>query len=164
MKFVFKLLLFTILSSFLIFGGEGKALSMEKRSTKKWTGYVANGLTCGIHGRDMTGFTIGFPLEDDANSYRVHIKGRGWLPPVIYSDTSDFDNGYAGTKAGDPIDGIAIYGTKRYRVHTKGGRWLPWVTGYNINDSRNGYAGNLGSTIDLIQVEGSRVYACAYNI
>jgi len=159
MKLVFKLLLLTLFSSFLVFGGEGKAVDLERRSTKIWTEYVYLGQTNGIRGRAMTGFTI-----SGLNDYRVHVIGRGWLPAVKYSDVNNDEEGYAGTYAGDPIDAIAISGGEQYRVHLKDGDWLPWVDGYNINDSRNGYAGILGSEIDLIQCEGARLYATAFNV
>jgi len=167
MIFDFKLLLFTLLSSFLVFGGEGKELNLEKRSTKIWLEDVYDGTTCGKPGKAMTGFAINYGTEGDINRYRVHIKGGGWLPVALFLDLDDFKYGYGGTKRGDPIDGIAIYGVKpalvKYRVHLKGYGWLPWVNGYDINEPKNGYAGILGYTIDLIQVKGRRLYTCAYN-
>ena len=158
MRFILKILLLTILSSFLIFGGEGKAIDLEKRSTKIWNNYVYKAQTCGIAGRAVTGFTI-----SGGNYYRVHVKGRCWLPAVKYSDPNDHDNGYAGTYAGDPIDAIAISGGDQYRVHIKGGNWLSWVSGYNINNSNTGYAGIIGKEIDQVQVKGYRLYATSFN-
>ena len=62
------------------------------------------------------------------------------------------------------IQFIAVGGGEQYRVHLKGSDWLPWVDRYNINDSKNGYAVFLGREIDLIQCEGARLYATAYNV
>ena len=41
-------------------------------------------------------------------NYRVHLLNRNtWFPALNGNNINDYDNGYAGNKNGDAIDGVA---------------------------------------------------------
>lgn len=96
--------------------------------------------------------------------YRVHVKGKDWLPWVTGYNWSDCENGYAGI--GEPIDGVqiyydtpanyaAVYGYQQaqYRVSTLEGReYYDWQYDADTHNNQDGYAGKLGVAIDKFQL------------
>ena len=51
---------------------------------------------------------IKISVSSGSVSYRVHLKGKGWLDKVTGANWNDFNNGYAGDDR-TPIDGLQIY-------------------------------------------------------
>lgn len=96
--------------------------------------------------------------------YRVHVKGKDWLPWVTGYNWNDHENGYAGI--GEPIDGVqiyydtpadyaAVYGYQQaqYRVSTLEGReYYDWQYDTDTHNHQDGYAGKLGVAIDKFQL------------
>lgn len=122
---------------------------------KGYNNVDANGYA-GVQGKSMTALAA----ESNVGTlkYRVHIKGKNWLPWVSAYDIKDSNNGYAGIK-GKEIDAVQMtledtddY-VVRYRVSPKESKtWYSWCT--NTKDaSGDGYAGVFGRAIDCIQME-----------
>lgn len=94
---------------------------------------------------------VAIRLSSGSVSYRVHVKGKGWLPWVSGCNWNDANNGYAGIT--QPIDAVQIKtgsdvpANIQYRVSPIGGSYLPWVS----EDSD--YAGIIGKTIDKLQIK-----------
>lgn len=96
--------------------------------------------------------------------YRVHVKGKNWLPWVDGYNWNDHNNGYAGI--GQPIDGVQIYyetptdyaakygwQKAQYRVSTLEGReYYDWQYDDETHNGQDGYAGKLGVAIDKFQL------------
>ena len=104
----------------------------------------------GVNGTNMQGLVAKSSVG--TLEYRVHIRGKDWLPWVNKYDTSDWNNGIAGYK-GATIDGVqmrlkgASGYTVKYRVSVFGTTgYYDWVVG----DSD--YAGSYGRAIDCIQI------------
>ena len=60
----------------------------------------------GLPGRTITGIAI--KVNKGTVKYRVHVKGKGWLPYVTGCNWSDANNGYAGYP-GAVIDAVEVY-------------------------------------------------------
>ncbi len=60
----------------------------------------------GLPGRTIAGIAI--KVNKGTVKYRVHVKGKGWLPYVTECNWSDANNGYAGYP-GAVIDAVEVY-------------------------------------------------------
>ena len=60
----------------------------------------------GLPGRTIAGIAI--KVNKGTVKYRVHVKGKGWLPYVTGCNWSDANNGYAGYP-GAVIDAVEVY-------------------------------------------------------
>jgi len=156
MKF-YGLIFYFVLALLAVKSEAGKVWFKEVSGYNRFnsdTGYA------GMYNTPVTGLRVNVGRNC---YYRVHLLNRKiWLPAVNGNDEADDNNGYAGTAAGDVIDGVAISCGIEYAVHTVGGGWLSPVSGYDINDDNYGYAGILGRAIDAVMIKG-KTYATSYN-
>jgi hypothetical protein len=123
---------------------------IKNYNTKDTNGYA------GIQGKNMTSFAARSNIG--ILNYRVHVKGKNWLPWVRDYNLKDSDHGYAGIK-GKEIDAVqmTLEGTNdyavRYRVSPKNSKtWYGWYTNLEGSDN-DGYAGVMGQPIDCVQIE-----------
>ena len=86
--------------------------------------------------------------------YRVHIKGRGWLPYVSGYNINERDNGYAGDNS--VIDAVEVYyytpsgeSYKRAKYRVNG---YPWQYDNEKGKGMDGYAGALGVAVTKFQI------------
>ena len=121
----------------------------------KWLPEVKN-LTdyAGIEQKGITGIAI--RLADNSGiKYRVHLKGKGWLPYVTGCNINDYNNGFAGDGK-TFIDAIEIVGTKhniKYRVSVLGTKnYYSYQVQNKKGSGMDGYAGSFGSVIDKVQI------------
>ena len=128
------------------------------RTGGKWLPAVKNLADyAGISGKPVTDVAV--KASAGTVKYRVHVKGKGWLPYVTGYNTADSANGYAGN--GQTIDAIEIRYTPakgakkrkaKYRVSPgKGGYW-PWQTNADKSGGMDGYAGAFGVAFDRLQI------------
>ncbi len=108
----------------------------------------------GIQGRSLTALMA--KPDKGTLRYRVHLKGKQWLPWV------ENDNDWAGVR-GKEIDGVQMELTGaegyqvQYRVSPKTNKgWYGWCTGLS-DKTGDGYAGVFGRPIDAIQIKIVRV-------
>lgn len=89
-------------------------------------------------------------------TYRVHEKGKKWLPWVNGYDWNDHENGYAGDKG--YIDAIQIKWTRgtlkaHYRAMGEDGKFYDWQKNISTKDGQDGYAGVLGKRIKKVEIK-----------
>jgi GH25 family lysozyme M1 (1,4-beta-N-acetylmuramidase) len=130
----------------------------------KWLPEVKNTTDyAGIQNVPIKG--IKMRVTNGSIKYRVHLKGRGWLPYVTGCDANDKHNGFAGTLTNDidaieayystPSDYTLHYGYKSviYQVSTL--KTDGYYTKQIDNSKKNGmdgYAGWLGKSIDCVKM------------
>lgn len=111
----------------------------------------------GIIGQAITDVAI--KVSEGTVKYRVHIKGKGWLPYVTGYNTGDSANGYAGN--GQAIDAVEVYyftpkgktiRKAKYRVSPVKGNYWPWQYDNEKTNGQDGYAGAFGKTMDRLQM------------
>ena len=129
------------------------------RADGKWYPEVKN-LTdyAGLTGKAITDVAI--RVTRGSVRYRVHVKGKGWLPYVTGYNLKDAVNGYAGN--GQVIDAIEVYyytpdGIKpvkkaKYRVAPCGRGYYPWQYDNETKKGQDGYAGLFGQVFDRLQI------------
>ena len=83
-------------------------------------------------------------------------KSETWFGEVDGHDTSDGNNGYAGSK-GKAITAFYLNGGRRYRVHYKGDDKYSWTGEYCCS----GVVG-IGRSIDAISISGGHKYRVRY--
>lgn len=106
---------------------------------------------------------VAISVDTGTVKYRVHIKEKDWLPYVTGFNTSDHNNGYAGS--GEVIDAVEIYyqtpvnyaarfgyQKAQYRVSPVNGDYWPWQYDNETINGQDGYAGCLGQPIDRLQL------------
>ena len=113
-------------------------------------------------GRTIAGIAI--KVNKGTVKYRVHVKGKGWLPYVTGCNWSDANNGYAGYPGAvidavevyydTPADIVAKYGYQKaqYRVAPIGGGYYPWQFDNEVGKGQDGYAGCFGVAFDKFQL------------
>ena len=116
----------------------------------------------GLPGRTIAGIAI--KVNKGTVKYRVHVKGKGWLPYVTGCNWSDANNGYAGYPGAvidavevyydTPADIVAKYGYQKaqYRVAPIGGGYYPWQFDNEVGNGQDGYAGCFGIALDKFQL------------
>lgn len=116
----------------------------------------------GLPGRTIAGIAI--RVNKGSVKYRVHVKGKGWLPYVTGCNWSDVNNGYAGYPGAvidavevyydTPADIAAKYGYQKaqYRVAPIGGGYYPWQFDNETGGGQDGYAGCFGIAFDKFQL------------
>ena len=116
----------------------------------------------GLPGRTIAGIAI--KVNKGTVKYRVHVKGKGWLPYVTGCNWSDANNGYAGYPGAvidavevyydTPADIVAKYGYQKaqYRVAPIGGGYYPWQFDNEVGKGQDGYAGCFGVAFDKFQL------------
>ena len=116
----------------------------------------------GLPGRTIAGIAI--KVNKGTVKYRVHVKGKGWLPYVTGCNWSDANNGYAGYPGAvidavevyydTPADIVAKYGYQKaqYRVAPIGGGYYPWQFDNEVGNGQDGYAGCFGIAFDKFQL------------
>lgn len=88
--------------------------------------------------------------------YRVHEKGKKWLPWVTGYSWKDHENGYAGdTKEIDAVQVVWTYGKKKakYRVAPKSGVYYEYQINTEKTNGQDGYAGVYGKPITKFQIK-----------
>lgn len=101
---------------------------------------------------------IGLAIRVDKGSikYRVHIKGKGWLPFVTGYDINDFNNGFAGdgVNAIDCVEcyyytpnNIRPYKKAKYKVNN-----YPYQYDNEKTNGQDGYAGVYGVSATKFQI------------
>lgn len=113
-------------------------------------------------GRTIAGIAI--KVNKGTVKYRVHVKGKGWLPYVTGCNWSDANNGYAGYPGAvidavevyydTPADIVAKYGYQKaqYRVAPIGGGYYPWQFDNETGNGQDGHAGCFGIAFDKFQL------------
>lgn len=115
----------------------------------------------------LPGYTIaGIAIRVNKGSvkYRVHVKGKEWMPYVTGCNWNDVVNGYAGYP-GAVIDAVEVYyitpddivvahgyQKAQYRVAPIGGAYWPWQYDNETGNGQDGYAGAFGTAIDRFQL------------
>lgn len=115
----------------------------------------------GIIGRSIVGLII--KCSKGYCKYRVHLKGKRWLP-YVYSKNADWNdavNGWAGDGK-TPIDAIEVYyytpddvrpyKRAKYRVSALGRNYYSWQYDNETGSGQDGYAGAFGRAIDRFQL------------
>lgn len=115
----------------------------------------------GVRGVPITDVAI--KVNKGSVKYRVHIKGKSWLPYVTGYNWNDHNNGYAGN--GQVIDAIEIYYSTpsdiankygyqkaQYRVSPVNGEYYSWQYDNETGNGQDGYAGCFGVAIDRFQL------------
>lgn len=135
-------------------------VTYKVRTGRNWLPEVNNlNDYAGVIGYAITDVAI--KVDKGSVKYRVHNKGGSWLPWVTGYNTSDCDNGYAGS--GREIDMIQIiYYTDRsknnkyyyatYRVSPIGKTYYDWQHDDIVGNGQDGYAGAAGVGIDRLQI------------
>ena len=128
------------------------------RAGGKWLPEVKNLADfAGIIGQAITDVAV--KVSSGAVKYRVHVKGKGWLPYVTGYNTADYNNGYAGN--GQAIDAVEIRYTPakgvksrkaKYRISPVKGNYWPWQYDNEKTNGQDGYAGAFGKTMDRLQI------------
>lgn len=108
----------------------------------------------GYENSPITGLAI--KVDKGSIRYRVHLKGKGWLPFVTGYDINDFNNGFAGdgVNAIDCVecyyytpDNIRPFKKAKYKVNT-----YPYQYDNEKNKGQDGYAGVYGVTATKFQI------------
>lgn len=112
----------------------------------------------GIVGKEITDVAI--ETSVGTVKYRVHVKGRNWLPYVTGYNINDHVNGYAGN--GKPIDAIEVYYSTpstirpykkaKYRISPIRANYYSWQYDDETTNGQDGYAGLFGKTMDRLQI------------
>lgn len=116
----------------------------------------------GLVGRTIAGIAI--KVNKGSVKYRVHVKGKGWLPYVTGCDWNDIVNGWAGYN-GAVIDAVEVYyytpddivrkygyQKAQYRVSPLNGNYWPWQYDNETGGGQDGFAGVIGKAIDRFQL------------
>lgn len=116
----------------------------------------------GLVGRTIAGIAI--KVNKGSVKYRVHVKGKGWLPYVTGCDWNDIVNGWAGYN-GAVIDAVEVYyytpddivqkygyQKAQYRVAPLNGNYYPWQYDNETDGGQDGFAGVLGKPFDRFQL------------
>ena len=102
----------------------------------------------------ITGLAI--KVDKGSIKYRVHIKGRGWLPYVTGYDINDFNNGFAGdgVNAIDCVEcyyytpnNIRPYKKAKYKINN-----YPYQYDNEKINGQDGYAGVYGVSATKFQI------------
>ena len=108
----------------------------------------------GYENSPITGLAI--KVDKGSIRYRVHLKGKGWLPFVTGYDINDFNNGFAGdgVNAIDCVecyyytpDNIRPFKKAKYKVNN-----YPYQYDNEKNKGQDGYAGVYGVTATKFQI------------
>lgn len=108
----------------------------------------------GYENSPITGLAI--RVDKGSIRYRVHLKGKGWLPFVTGYDVNDYNNGFAGdgVNAIDCVEcyyytpnDIRPYKKAKYKVNN-----YPYQYDNEKNNSQDGYAGVYGVTATKFQI------------
>lgn len=129
------------------------------KAGRKWYPEVKNlSDFAGVAGKAITDVAV--RVSKGSVKYRVHVKGKGWLPYVTGYNLKDAVNGYAGN--GREIDAIEVYyftpgGVRpmkkaKYRVSPVKGNYWPWQHDNEKTGGQDGYAGVFGRPIDRVQI------------
>ncbi len=115
----------------------------------------------GIQGVPVTDVAI--KVDKGSVKYRVHIKGKNWLPYVTGCNWNDPNNGYAGN--GEIIDAIEViyftpddivnkygYQKAQYRTSPVNGNYYSWQYDNETGNGQDGYAGCFGVAMDRLQL------------
>ena len=108
----------------------------------------------GYENSPITGLAI--KVDKGSIRYRVHLKGKGWLPFVTGYDINDFNNGFAGDIV-NIIDCVECYyytpnnirpfKKAKYKVNN-----YPYQYDNEKNKGQDGYAGVYGVTATKFQI------------
>ncbi|MGN1342877.1 MAG: N-acetylmuramoyl-L-alanine amidase [Bacilli bacterium] len=120
-----------------------------------WLSEVKN-LTdyAGWENSPITGLAI--RVDKGSIKYRVHLKGKGWLPYVTGCNINDFNNGFAGDGKNiiDAVevyyytpDNIRPYKKAKYKVNN-----YDWQYDNEKTNGQDGYAGVMGVNITTFQI------------
>lgn len=102
----------------------------------------------------ITGLAI--RVDKGSIRYRVHLKGKGWLPFVTGYDINDFNNGFAGdgVNAIDCVEcyyytpnNIRPYKKAKYKVNN-----YPYQYDNETSNNQDGYAGVYGVSATKFQI------------
>lgn len=98
---------------------------------------------------------LAIKVDKGSISYKVHVKGGDWLPPVTGYNINDFNNGYAGD--GRVIDCVQVYyytpddirpyKKAKYKVND-----YDWQYDDERGNGQDGYAGVYGVTATKFQI------------
>lgn len=108
----------------------------------------------GYENSPITGLAI--KVDKGSIRYRVHLKGKGWLPFVTGYDINDFNNGFAGdgVNAIDCVecyyytpDNIRPFKKAKYKVNN-----YPYQYDNERSSNMDGYAGVFGINITKFQI------------
>lgn len=102
----------------------------------------------------ITGISI--KVDKGSIKYRVHLKGKGWLPYVTGCNINDFNNGFAGDGK-NIIDCVEVYyftpndirpyKKAKYKVNN-----YDWQYDNEKTNGQDGYAGVMGVNITTFQI------------
>lgn len=102
----------------------------------------------------ITGLAI--KVDKGSIRYRVHLKGKGWLPFVTGYDINDFNNGFAGDGV-NAIDCVEVYyytptdirpyKKAKYKVNN-----YSWQYDNEKTNGQDGYAGVYGVSATKFQI------------
>lgn len=108
----------------------------------------------GYENSPITGLAI--RVDKGSVRYRVHLKGKGWLPFVTGYDINDFNNGFAGdgVNAIDCVecyyytpDNIRPFKKAKYKVNN-----YPFQYDNETSNNQDGYAGVYGISATKFQI------------
>ena len=108
----------------------------------------------GYENSPITGLAI--KVDKGSIRYRVHLKGKGWLPFVTGYDINDFNNGFAGdgVNAIDCVEcyyytpnDIRPYKKAKYKVNN-----YPYQYDNEKGNGQDGYAGVMGVPATKFQI------------
>lgn len=108
----------------------------------------------GYENSPITGLAI--KVDKGSIRYRVHLKGKGWLPFVTGYDINDFNNGFAGDIV-NIIDCVEVYyyTPKNIRPYKKAKYKVnnyPYQYDNEKTKGQDGYAGVYGVTATKFQI------------
>lgn len=116
----------------------------EVKNLEDYAGYNSNPIT-----------DVAIKVDRGSVRYRVHVKGKVWLPYVTGYDVNNSYNGYAGNSS--VIDAIEVYyytpedirpyKRAKYRVNN-----YSWQYDNERSNGQDGYAGVLGSNVTKFQI------------
>ena len=102
----------------------------------------------------ITGLAI--RVDKGSIKYRVHLKGKGWLPYVTGCNINDFNNGFAGD-GNNIIDAVEVYyytpndirpyKKAKYKIND-----YSWQYDNEKTNGQDGYAGVMGVNITAFQI------------
>lgn len=107
----------------------------------------------GYEGSPITDVAI--RVDRGSVTYRVHVKGAGWLPVVTGCDINDAQNGYAGN--GQVIDAVEIYyhtpdDIRPYQRAIYKANNYDWQHDNETGNGQDGYAGVFGTPITELRL------------
>ena len=108
----------------------------------------------GYENSPITGLAI--KVDKGSIRYRVHLKGKGWLPFVTGYDINDFNNGFAGDIV-NIIDCVECYyytpnNIRPYKKATYKVNDYPYQYDNEKTKGQDGYAGVMGVTATKFQM------------